>query len=104
MEGQLYVRCRRQDLALLEEIKEEAIKTYRDMIVTQVLRFKGKDPSEIPCQIIIDNRYLESIDDNEITGVIGGFKLFAKKGRIVCSQTIDDRIDLCFQAAIPAIR
>lgn len=31
-------------------------------------------------------------------------KLFAKKGRIVCSQTIDDRIELCFQAAIPTIR
>ena len=60
---------------------------------------------EIPCNIIIDKKvYLESVEDNEMTGLIGGFKIYAKKGRIVCSQTIDDRIDLCFQAAIPAIR
>lgn len=60
---------------------------------------------EIPCTIIIDKKvYLESVEDNEATGCIGGFKIFAKKGRIVCSQTIDDRIELCFQAAIPAIR
>jgi len=61
--------------------------------------------NEIPCTIIIDKKVnLESIDDNEMTGIIGGFKLYAKKGRIVCSQTIDDRIELTFQAAVPAIR
>ena len=52
----------------------------------------------------MDTRFLESIDDNETTGCIGGFKVFAKKGRIVVSQTLDDRIELCFQAAIPDIR
>lgn len=75
------------------------------MIVTQVLKFKGKAPEDIPCNIIIDEKkFLESIEDNETSGSLGGFKLYAKKGRIVCSQTLDDRIDLCFQAAIPAIR
>jgi hypothetical protein len=33
----------------------------------------------------MDTRFLESIDDNETTGCIGGFKVFAKKGRIVVS-------------------
>jgi vacuolar-type H+-ATPase subunit E/Vma4 len=74
------------------------------MIIDQVIRFKGKTADDIPCNIIIDGKYLESVKKNEATGCIGGFKLYAKKGRIVCSQTIDDRIDLCFQAAIPAIR
>ena len=73
------------------------------MLVTQVLKLKGKQPNEIPCKITIDTNYLESIEKNS-NGVIGGFKLFAKKGRIVCSQTIDDRIELTVQAAIPAIR
>ena len=61
-------------------------------------------PDEIPCTLTVDTTYLESVEDNEVSGIIGGFKIYAKKGRIVCSQTIDDRIDLCFQAAIPAIR
>ena len=67
------------------------------MIVKEVVRFKGQNPSDIPCKIIIDtSKYLESIEDNEHQGIIGGMKLYAKKGRIVCSQTIDDRIELCF--------
>lgn len=74
------------------------------MIIDQVVRFHGKSVDDIPCKITIDTKWLESIEDNEASGCIGGFKLFAKKGRIVCSQTIDDRINLCFQAAIPAIR
>ena len=43
-----------------------------------------------------NQEFFQSIEENENTGCLGGFKLFAKKGRIVCSQTIDDRIELCF--------
>lgn len=74
------------------------------MVVDQVKVFKGKSAGDIPCKIVIDGKHLDDVEDNETTGIIGGFKLYAKKGRIVCSQTIDDRVDLCFQAAIPAIR
>ena len=75
-----------------------------ELIVKEVKRFQSMKPNDIPCKIIIDSTYLDSVDDNEQTGILGGFKIYARKGRIVCSQTIDDRIDLCFQAAIPAIR
>ena len=75
------------------------------MIIEQVVRFRGKSTDDIPCKVKIDDKnFLESVEDNETSGSYGGFKMFAKKGRIVLSQTIDDRIDLCFQAAIPAIR
>ena len=104
MEGTVYIRCREADVGLIEEIQDDAISQYREMIVSQVKRFEGKSPEDIPCQIIIDSKYLESIEDNEVTGCIGGFKMFAKKGRIVLSQTLDDRIELGFQAAIPSIR
>ena len=104
MEGQIFIRCRESDVSIIESIQDEAIAEYRNLVVTQVKRFEGKDPEDIPCTIIIDGKRLESIEDNEVTGSVGGFKLFAKKGRIVCSQTVDDRIELCFQAAIPAIR
>lgn len=85
MEGQIYIRCRKVDVPIFEEIKDEAVQTYREKIVKEVLRFKGKQPSDIPCQVIMDTRFLESIDDNETTGCLGGFKVFAKKGRIVVS-------------------
>ena len=104
MEGNIFVRCRESDVAVIESIKDEAIAEYKNLVVTQVKRFEGKDPNDIPCNIIIDGKRLESIEDNELTGSVGGFKLYAKKGRIVCSQTIDDRIELVFGSAIPAIR
>ena len=85
MEGQIFIRCRESDVSLIEEIQEEAVEQYREMIVSQVKRFEGKSADDIPCKIIIDTRYLESVEDNEVTGSLGGFKLFAKKGRIVCS-------------------
>jgi hypothetical protein len=85
MEGQIWIRCRESDVALIEEIQEEALDQYREMIVTQVKRFEGKSKEDIPCKIVIDSKYLESIEDNEASGSLGGFKLFAKKGRIVCS-------------------
>ena len=96
MEGNIFVRCRESDVSVIESIKDEAIAEYKNLVVTQVKRFEGKDPNDIPCNIIIDGKRLESIEDNELTGSLGGFKLYAKKGRIVCSQTIDDRIDLVF--------
>ena len=75
------------------------------MIVEQVKMFADKSPEDIPCNIMIDeNNYLESIDSNPETGILGGFNMLAKKGKIVLTQTVDSRIDLCFQAAIPAIR
>lgn len=42
-------------------------------------------PDDIPCSITIDKTFLDSVEDNEMTGIIGGFKIYAKKGRIVCS-------------------
>jgi hypothetical protein len=55
------------------------------MIVEQVKVFEGKKPTDIPCNIIIDGKHLDDVEENETTGIIGGFKLYAKKGRIVCS-------------------
>jgi len=104
MERQVYIRCRKEDVKLIESIQDEAVKTYQDMILKEVVRFQGKSRDDVVCNIVIDTKFLESVEDNEATGSLGGFKMFAKKGRIVCSQTIDDRIELCFHAAIPAIR
>merc|ERR1712153_173306 len=83
MEQQIFIRVREADVHIIEEIQQEAIDTYRNLIVTQVKRFEGKDPSSIPCKIIIDTKFLESVETNEQAGSLGGMKLFAKKGRIV---------------------
>lgn len=104
-EANVLIRCREQDKDLIEEIKDEVIDKYRNMIIEQVKMFAEKSPEDIPCNIVIDeNNWIESIDENPETGSLGGFNMLAKKGKIVLTQTVDSRIELCFQAAIPAIR
>ena len=105
MESTVVIRCREQDVGLIEDVMEEAVSEYRQMIVDQVKIFEGKSPDEIPCKITIDtSKYLLSADEDPKAGIIGGFKMLVKRGKIVLSQSVDDRIALCFQAAIPAIR
>lgn len=92
MEAKVIIRCREQDVSIIESVIEEAVSEYKSMIVTEVKMFEGKDPDEIPCEVQIDSsKYLPSIDDDE-HGCIGGFKLLAKRGKIVLSQTVDDRV------------
>lgn len=85
MEGNLFIRCRQSDVSLIQEVQPAAIKKYRELMVSEVKRFQGMNPTEIPCNIVIDKTYLEAVEDNAANGVIGGFKMYAKKGKIVCS-------------------
>jgi len=81
----VFIRCREQDKEILEAVQEDAVAAYRQKIVSEVKRFEGKSAEDIPCNLVFDTKYLPSIDDDEVNGCLGGFKLFAKKGRIVCS-------------------
>lgn len=85
MESTVVIRCREQDVSLLEDVMDDAVSEYKQMIVDQVKMFKDKSPDDIPCKLTIDtSHYLTSIDEDE-AGSIGGFKLLAKRGKIVLS-------------------
>mmetsp|Transcript_66528 Transcript_66528/g.92118 ORF Transcript_66528/g.92118 Transcript_66528/m.92118 type:complete len:86 (-) Transcript_66528:136-393(-) len=72
------------------------------MMSTQVKACMGRD---IPCRIKIDEKnFLPEYDENAEKSCMGGFVMLARKNRIVCSQTLDDRLSLAYQQAIPAIR
>ena len=85
MESTVVIRCREQDVPLIEDVMDDAISEYKQMIVDQVKMFKDKSPDDIPCNLSIDTtQYLTTIDDDE-AGSIGGFKMLAKRGKIVLS-------------------
>lgn len=64
-EANVLIRCREQDRDLIEEIKDDVIDKYRNMIIEQVKMFADKSPEDIPCNIMIDeNNWIESIDEN----------------------------------------
>ena len=65
---------------------------------------EGKE--DIPCEVIVDqNNFLPEWNPEDLNkSCLGGFVIYCKKNRIVCSQTLDDRMALVYAQAIPAIR
>ena len=39
MEGQLFIRCRKEDVKLIEDVQATAIKRYQDLVVKEIKRF-----------------------------------------------------------------
>ena len=73
-------------------------------MLSQVAALEGKD--DIPCVVIVDdNNFLPEYNAQDPTNsCLGGFVMYARKNRIVCSQTLDDRLAMTFQQSIPAMR
>jgi V-type H+-transporting ATPase subunit E len=103
MEGDVFIRCRKSDLTYVLEVYKQAAEEYKHLMSTEVKVFKGKD---VPCKITVEsNKHLPEYDETDgAQSCMGGIMLHAKKGRIVCSNTIDERLQLVYQEAIPEIR
>ena|SRR6056300_2081913 len=104
IEPSILIRCRESDVDVIESVKEDAIATYKELMLSQVKALEGKD--DIPAKLTIDTKHYlpEWNPENPEHSCLGGFVMLAKKNRIVCSQTLDDRIEMVYQQAIPQIR
>lgn len=73
-------------------------------MLSEVKALEGK--SDIPCEVTIDDqRFLPEFNSSDPTNsCLGGFIMYARKNRIVCSQTLDDRLSMTFQQSIPEMR
>ncbi len=94
---------RKSDEALVASIIDSAVEEYKEIMKREVKAFKTR---EVPCKVTIDKaKYLPEYDENEATeSCMGGLVLHCRKGRIVCSNTLDERLQLCYQEAIPDVR
>ncbi len=103
MEAEVSVRCRKSDENLVLSVIESAIDEYKEIIQREVKRFQGKD---VPCKVTIDkNKYLPEYNEKEGgESCMGGLVIHCRRGRIVCSNTLDERLQLCYQEAIPDVR
>lgn len=104
IEPRVVLRCRKSDVDALESVIEEAVATYKNLMLSQVKALEGK--GDIPCTVTVDqkNHLPEYNADNPTNSCLGGFVIYAKKNRIVCSQTLDDRLSMTYQQAIPQMR
>lgn len=104
IEPRITLRCRQSDVNVLSGVINEAVQEYKAAMISQVAALEGKD--DIPCEVTVDNeRFLPEFNAQDPTNsCLGGFVMYAKKNRIVCSQTLDDRLTMTFQQSIPAMR
>ena len=73
-------------------------------MLSQVKALEGK--SDIPCTVNIDseNRLPEYNESDPTNSCLGGFVMYCRKNRIVCSCTLDDRVNMAYHMSIPQIR
>ena len=104
IEPKITLRCRQSDVSILQGVVDESVAYYKEQMLAQVQALAGK--SDIPCVITIDDtNFLPEFNPNDPTNsCLGGFVMYAKKNRIVCSQKLDDRLEMTFQQSIPALR
>lgn len=89
------VRVRQVDVALAKEILEPA----RKLFTTQF-------QEEAPVLVVDSVNFLAPPPTgvDEAASCNGGLALISSDGRIVCSNTLDDRLKISYQANLPVIR
>ena len=104
MEPSVLLKVRECDVDIIKEQIDDAIAEYKEAILKEVKDFEGQ--SDLKCKIQIDEtNFLPDWNEHDLkNSCLGGFEMFAKKNRIVCSQTLDARMELVYAMAIPAIR
>ena len=103
MEAEVHVRCRKSDYPLVKTVIDAASNDYKSLMKREVKYFNER---EVPLNLILDDdRFIPEYDIKEgPDSCMGGVLLHAKKGRILCSNTLDSRLQLVYQEATPEIR
>ena len=91
MEAEVHIRCRKSDLGLIQEVYEKAGEEYKSLMKSEVKLFKDRD---VPLKMVLEQtKFLPEYDEAEgAQSCMGGIMMHARKGRIVCSNTIDERL------------
>jgi len=103
MEMEVIIKCRKSDLDLVQAVIEPASDEFGKRLKEEVPRLQGK---EIKCKISIDENFLPEYNTKEsgLESCIGGIYIMSKTKKIICKNTIDERLSLVYQDALPNIR
>jgi len=100
MEPKVIVQCREEDFQIVKDQLDTALHGFQEVISQAA----GVSP---PCQVVIDTKdWLPPGPSRDRSGVscCGGVVLSARKGKIVCRNTLDHRLELSFQTLKPLVR
>lgn len=95
-EKQVVVRARQVDLQLVKDVLEASRKQYSQVFPDE----------EVPTMTLDTQNFLPPphSGDDEIESCSGGVLLASVDGRIICSNTLDERIKIAYAANLPEIR
>jgi len=98
-ENRVILQCRQEDEKVIRAQVQSAVKLYQDFITEQT----AVTPK---CALEISSDYLPPGPRAGRKGLscCGGMVLSSRQGQIVCRNTLDSRLDLCFENLIPQVR
>ena len=97
LEPKLYVKCRKEDVALVRELIPECETQYKEIMKREASNSVVDYKTELH---MADGDYLTA----EHGGECGGIVMTSMDRRIVCNNTLKSRLDLCFEELLPHIR
>lgn len=98
-ENKVVVRCRKEDASVVNSVLQKAADEY----IKFVKESTGYTPLLQPLKL--DTEFLPPAYKNPSTEYCsGGVVLIAQRGRIVCNNTLDARLDIAFEQLTPQIR
>ena len=94
LEPAAFVKVRKEDLSVAKSLLFECEKEYKTIM-------KKETERDYDCKLtVLDNEFFGP-DDN---GSCGGVILMSSNKKIVCSNTLNMRLDLCYEQLQPEIR
>ncbi len=93
LEAEVNIICKKEDFDMIKSVIADAKKEFEEMMKAQTLKFKN-----LEVNITVDEKFF--LPDK----IIGGMMLTAMKSKIRVDNTLDKRLELLKQNAIPEIR
>jgi len=100
LENSVVVRCRKEDLEIVQAQIKPAVALYQETCL-------AASGVKVNVELILDKA--EFLPPGPSQGHVGptcsgGVLLLAREGKIKCTNTLDDRLDLAFAKSLPDIR
>lgn len=94
LEPGLLIKCRKEDVELIKGLKNDCESEYEQIMMEET-------KNEYKCILtIVESEFLTT----EQGGDCGGIVLYSQDRKIVCPNTLMNRLDLCFEELLPVIR
>lgn len=93
-EREVVVFCKAGDVDIVKSVKDQAENEFKE-----IMRAQSRSP-DFSCRVVIsEDRFLD-----EEEAPLGGVVLSCQHSSITCTNTIDNRVELCLKESMPTIR